>query len=80
MIMYYYIRDLNCFAKDDGINYFIFQNGDWQLDLNNLVSDRLMGYDPYEDADSPYIIGNLSIMKQIEAITEQEFYKRLQQE
>ena len=64
MIMYYYIRDLNCFAKDDGINYFIFQNGDWQLDLNNLVSDRLMGYDPYEDVDSPYIIGNLSIMKQ----------------
>lgn len=79
MIKYYYLRDLDCFAKGDGANNFIFQNGEWQPDTQNSVFDRLMGYDPYEEADSPYKIGNLSVMDQIETITEEEFYRRLQQ-
>ena len=76
---YYYIRDLSLFAKGDGlIQNYIFKNGEWVIDNDHIVSDRLMGYDPYEDDDSPYKIGNISIMDEIEEISEEEFIKRTQ--
>ncbi len=77
---YYYIKDLSLFAKGEGRNYnFIYQNGKWLPDTKNYVSDRIMGYDPDEDEDSPYKIGNSSIMNEIEEITEEEFEKRIKQ-
>ena len=71
---YYYIKDLNLLAKGEGLyNNYIFKSGEWMLDTENIVSDRLMGYDPYEDDDSPYKIGNTSIMDEIKEISEEEF-------
>ena len=77
-IQYYYLRDIRCFAKGDGFNNCIYINGEWQPDRQNLVSDRLMGFDPFEDEDSPYRIGNVSVMQEIETISEQEFLERTQ--
>ena len=76
---YYYIRDLSLFAKGDGLSRnYILMNGEWVIDNDNIVSDRLMGYDPYEEDGSPYKTGNLAIMDQIEEISEEEFIKRTQ--
>ena len=67
------------FAKGDGLSQNnILRNGEWVIDNDNIVSDRLMGYDPYEDDDSPYKTGNFTIMDQIEEISEEEFLKRTQ--
>ena len=45
--------------------------------MENIVSDRIMGYDPFEDDDSPYKIGNSSIMDELERISEEEFKSRI---
>ena len=74
---YYYIKDLSLFAKGEGTHkYYIYKDGEWVLDTERIVSDRLMGYDPYEDDDSPYKIGNTAIMNNIEEISEGEFKGR----
>lgn len=76
---YYYIKSLSLFAKGDGLSQnYILKNGEWVIDNDCIVSDRLMGYDPYEDDDSPYKIGNITIMDEIEEISEEEFIKRTQ--
>ncbi len=72
---YYYIRDLNCFARGAGFDNYIYKNGKWEPDRDHLVSDRLVGYDTYEDDDSPYKIGNTEIMDEIVEITEDEFLR-----
>ena len=54
---------------------FIFENGEWKVDKDNLIMDRLMGYDPYEPSDSPYAIGNTDIMREIKSITYEEAMK-----
>lgn len=77
-LKYYYIRDLKRFARGDGFDNFIYTEGTWEHDTQFVVSDRLMGYDPYEDDDSPYKIGNTAIMAEIEEITEKEFMRRIQ--
>lgn len=74
---YYFIKDLKCFARGDGFDNYIYDNGNWIPDKENRVSDRLMGYDPYEDDDSPYKIGNRAIIAEIETITEEEFLNRI---
>lgn len=74
---YYHIKDLECFARGVNFDNEIYKDGKWEPDINNLVSDRLMGYDPSEDDDSPYKIGNTEIMEEIEEITEQEFMKMI---
>ena len=69
---YFYIKDENKYGKrEDGVDY-IFSYGKWIKDSEHLISDRLIGYDPYEDDDSPYKIGNTSIMDQIIEISEKE--------
>ncbi|MCR5778912.1 MAG: hypothetical protein K6G84_16085 [Lachnospiraceae bacterium] len=75
---YYFIKDLQLFAKGMGTyaNY-IYKDGIWSRDKDNFVSDRVMGYDPYEDDDSPYKIGNTSIMNEIEIIAREEFYRKI---
>ena len=78
---YYYIKDLSLFAKGEGHGiYFLYQNGKWVPDMNNTVSDRIMGYDPYEDDDSPYKIGNTTIMDEIEEISEEEMNRRIRKQ
>ena len=68
---YYLILDRQLGKEVDG-NYYLFENSKWVSDTYNKISDRLIGYDPSEDFDSPYKIGNLSIMKEIKEITEEQ--------
>ncbi len=56
-------------AKEDSTGDYIYKDGKWERDTENMIWDRLMGYDPTEDSDSPYAIGNSSIMEEIEEIT-----------
>ncbi|MBP3810450.1 MAG: hypothetical protein ILA15_06945 [Clostridiales bacterium] len=57
--------------KEDG-KYYLFKNSEWISDTAHEISDRLIGYDPSEDPDSPYCIGCLSIMKEIKEISEEQ--------
>lgn len=77
-VQYYYVKDENIFAKGIGLSEnYLYKNGEWVEDHEHIVSDRLMGYDPYEDDDSPYKIGNTEIMLQLEKITKEEFERRV---
>ena len=69
---FYYIEHLDVVGKGHGFAYQIYKNGHWEQDSASLISDRLIGYDPFEPSDSPYKIGCLSVMREIEEITEQE--------
>lgn len=68
-ITYYLIRERRLGkAQEDG--YFLYDNGEWVADERNVIRDHLMGYDPNDD--TPYGFGSLSIMDEIEEITEEE--------
>ena len=68
-ITYYLIRERRLGkAQEDG--YFLYDNGEWIADERNVIRDHLMGYDPNDD--TPYGFGSLSIMDEIEEITEEE--------
>ena len=68
-IKYYLIRERRLGkAQEDG--YFLYDNGEWVADERNVIRDHLMGYDPNDD--TPYGFGSLSIMDEIEEITEDE--------
>ncbi len=65
----YYLILGHLLGKEDGGKYFILRDGAWDPDDNNEIMDRLMGYDPSEPPESPYKMGNLSIMDEIEEIS-----------
>ena len=65
---YYLILERIVGKQENGV-YYIFEDGEWQIDRRCVIMDRLMGYDPSEPPGSPYGIGNLSIMDEIEEIT-----------
>lgn len=69
---YYYIKHLDVLGKKQNYGYYIYSDGKWVDDIECLIPDRLYGYDPYEPYDSPYKMGNLDKMREIEAITEEE--------
>ena len=68
----YYLIWQRVVGKRIGINCFIFENGEWKVDTEHLIMDKLAGYNPYEPPGSPYGIGNTSIMDEIEDITYEE--------
>ncbi len=75
-VTYYYIKDLNIVGKEVDYEYYLYQPGKgWTDDNDNLLMDRLMGYDESEPADSPYKIGNTSIMNLVKEIREEEANK-----
>ncbi len=68
-VTYYLIRGVRV-GKKDG-DHFLYAPGEgWVRDINNVIADKLAGYDPTEPAGSPYAMYNESIMDQIEQITE----------
>ena len=67
MTRYYLICDSVVGKEVDG-KYFIFENG-WRPDTRWMLFGRLMGYDPYEPPDSPYAVGNMSVMDEVRPIT-----------
>lgn len=67
-VRYYLIRN-RIAGKKDGEEYYIFRHGQWEPDEDYMIMDRLMGYDPSEPPGSPYGIGNMDIMDEIEEIS-----------
>jgi hypothetical protein len=78
-VTYYLVRGKTVAKKDNGTAYLYELGAGWVRDTGHIVSDRLIGYDPYEPSDSPYKIGNTSIMDEIEVITEGEALERVAQ-
>ena len=70
MTTYYWIRVVRLGKKDEN-GYFLFEKNQWVKDRKNYILDKLMGYDPCEPDDSPYKMDNLSIMDEVEEITEE---------
>jgi hypothetical protein len=67
-ITYYLIEKCRLGKKED-VAYYLFIDAEWVWDEKNVIMDHLMGYDPSEPADSPYAIGNTSIIDEIEEIS-----------
>ncbi len=65
----YYLVYESIVGKKEDERFFLFSNGEWIPDSGNVIMDHLMGYDPSEPEGSPYRIGNLSVMDEIEEIT-----------
>ena len=58
---YYYIKFLNLVTKGEGmLNNYIYKDGKWVEDTKDLVSDRLIGYDPTEPAGFSQSAGPIS--------------------
>lgn len=75
-VTYYRIKDLKLLGKEeDCIPYLYNQSEGWVVDNHNILMDRIMGYDESEPDDSPYKIGNTSIMDLVEEISENEAQK-----
>ena len=73
---YYLIRERVVGKKEDG-RYYLYREGKWIPDTESVIMDRLMGYDASEPPGSPYAMGNLSIMDEIEDITYEEAMERI---
>ncbi len=65
----YYLLYKRVVGKSIGYSYFLYRNGEWVPDEKSEIRDCLIGYDPFEPSDSPYCIGNTSIMDEVEEIT-----------
>lgn len=72
---YYLIHD-RLVGKEEHSAYYLFREGAWEPDVENVILDRLVGYDPFEPPGSPYGIGCMSVMDEIEEISEEEALKR----
>ena len=79
---YYLIRKriIGKREKDAGLSDYLFKEGEWVPDRDCVIMDHLLGFDPHEAADSPYIFGNLSIMDKIEEISYEEAIARIREE
>lgn len=70
---YYHIIDLNLVGKEEEyVPYIYNKDSGWEVDSENILMDRVMGYDASEPKESPYAIGNTYMMSRIEKITEEE--------
>ena len=69
MKTYYLILNRKVGKQEENGSYYIFRNGEWHLDSDNEIFDWLIGYDPSEPPDSPYRIGCLDILNEIEEIS-----------
>ena len=68
---YYLILDTIVGKKENG-RYFLFRNGEWNPDTENMIMDRLVGYDPFEPPGSPYGFGNGSVMDEMVEISSEK--------
>ena len=68
-LTYFWLNDLKLVAKMEDYVSYIYRNGKWEVDNDNIVNDRFIGYDPNEG------IGNTDMLMRIEDITEEEAKK-----
>ncbi len=72
-VTYYRIKDLNLLGKEEDYVPYLYKPGEgWTVDNDNVLMDRFMGYDDLGPADSPYKIGNTSVMDLVEEISKEE--------
>ena len=77
-VTYYHIKDLNVLAKEEDYVPYLFVSGKgWVVDNDNVLMDRIMGYDSSEPADSPYKMGNTDVMESVKEISEKEADKMI---
>ena len=74
MTKYYLIWDRQLGKEEDG-KYYLYENSKWVEDRYSVIRDHLIGYDPYEDFDSPYKIGSTDVMREMKEISEEEARK-----
>ncbi len=70
---YYFLNDINQVGKvEDFVPYLYDPGKGWIVDNNNIVMDRVMGY----DGES---IGSSSVLFSIDEITEEEANEKIKQ-
>lgn len=75
-VTYYRIKDLGILGKEEDYIPYLYKPGNgWVVDNDNVLMDRIMGYDDSEPANSPYKIGNSSTMDLVEEISEKSAEK-----
>lgn len=75
-VTYYRIKDLDMLGKEEDYVPYLYKPGKgWVVDNDNVLMDRIMGYDDSEPANSPYKIGNSSTMDLVEEISEKSAEK-----
>jgi hypothetical protein len=75
-VTYYRINDLDLLGKEEDYVPYLYKPGKgWVVDNDNVLMDRIMGFDESEPAKSPYKTGNISIMELVEEISQQEAEK-----
>lgn len=75
-VAYYRIKDLGLLGKEEDYIPYLYKPGKgWVVDNDNVLMDRIMGYDDSEPANSPYKIGNSSTMDLVEEISEKSAEK-----
>lgn len=66
---YYYINDLRIVAKTENyIPFIYYKEKGWQVDNNNILNDRLIGYDGGG-------IGSTDMLVRVDEISEEEALK-----
>ncbi|GLB30096.1 hypothetical protein LAD12857_20190 [Lacrimispora amygdalina] len=72
-VTYYHINDLDMLGKEEDYVPYLYKPGKgWVVDNDNILMDRIMGYDKSEPENSPYGIGNLSMMERVTEISQKE--------
>ena len=64
MIKYFWLKNLQTIGKREN-GFYIYNNQKriWEPDAHHYISDSLFGYDPTEEAGSPYGIGDMNITR-----------------
>lgn len=71
--VYYHIWDLDIIGKEENfVPYLYDKEKGWIPDKDNVLMDRVTGYDPSESKESSYGIGNTDIMSLAQEITEEQ--------
>ncbi len=72
-VTYYRINDLDLLGKEEDYVPYLFKPGKgWVVDNDNILMDRVMGFDDSEPDNSPYKIGNSSTMDLVKEISQKE--------
>ena len=68
----YYLMYGSKLGKYDNGRYLLYIDNQWVKDEDYVILGMLNGYDPYEPEESPYGWGSLSVMDNIEEISEEQ--------
>lgn len=69
----WYLIDNYLLGKSDNNGCFLYNDGVWEKDINRLILDCLIGYDPTEEGI--YALGNTEVLDRIKEISQEEALK-----